>query len=376
MVDDDTFLSLPTLANAVLKNPKYNPEQPYFIGAAYVFSGCSYTVDGKTHEEGVFAQGGGGMLLSRGGMKKLLGVVTKCMENFWECWAGDVRTAICMKTAGLDVTELSHEDVGAGGFWATWSEDVAKWPPGSPCDPLITIHHVTDPKQLHRLHRAASKLEPTEPFTFSAAYPALARVGDHKMLVAEEGRIRKGAWREGAEIKRIEVSPKFEGTLRNVTVSLANNGKVIAGSSFKGLTMTSGKFEGSDVERHALLCALACHQACEANDRCTAWTLDVATKSSDPETQRVCVLHGNLGRPRGQNGVADGAPEKPTFTEDEKKENSRVAKEQWNGLAVPWTGILYKGLRKWLDLGDTCAEVAKAKSLAAATAVTAQGTVN
>lgn len=86
MIDDDTFLHLPTLDTQVLRNPRYNPEVPYFIGSAYSFSGCAYTVGGKTYDSGDFAQGGGGMLLSRGGMKKFLGVVGNCMEDLWECW--------------------------------------------------------------------------------------------------------------------------------------------------------------------------------------------------------------------------------------------------------------------------------------------------
>jgi hypothetical protein len=132
MIDDDTFLSVPTLVQTIIKNPRWNSEFPYFLGSAYVFSGCPHTVDGKTVDEGAFAQGGAGMLISRGGMKKLLGVVAKCMEDLWECWAGDVRTAICLKSAGVELTELPHEDVGAGGFWGSFSEDVARWPHGSP----------------------------------------------------------------------------------------------------------------------------------------------------------------------------------------------------------------------------------------------------
>jgi hypothetical protein len=217
---------------------------------------------------------------------------------------------------------------------------------------------VTEPQQLHRLTLAAEKLGPNVPFTFSAAYPAVARVVDHKTLVAEEGVIRKSAWREGAEVARIEVGPKFTGPLRNVSVVLAPGKAVVEGAKLANFNIES-KYEGSNDERHALLCALACHQACTAHELCTSWTLDVAAKPDSVSSKRICILQGNLSRAKGPGGAPESAPAKWEFTDDEKKENSRLTKEHWNGLAVPWTGVLFKGLRKWLDLGATCADKAK-----------------
>lgn len=267
--------------------------------------------------------------------------------------AGDVRTAICMTIAGVPLIELDRHDVGAGGFWGTYAEDVAKWPFGRPCDPLITIHHVTDPQMLHRLHLAASKLPPKAQFTFAAAYPAVARVADHKMLVAEEGKIRKGAWRDGWEIMRTKVGAQFQGSLRNVTV-LLGAGKKVDGSVVQDLTLTS-PFNGTDGDRHALLCALACHQLCSANEECVSWTLDVSLKPTDMSAKRTCILAANLPIPQGPNGVPPAWPERWEWTEEEKAANTKLAKETWKDMATPWTGMIYKGLRRWLDLGETCA---------------------
>jgi hypothetical protein len=136
MIDDDTYLVKHNLAQ-ILK--KYDHRKKLYFGHPNMFIGC----DGKSKLlllKGVtefgqgpsFAHGGSGIVLSNGAMKVLLENLDKCIIKYKSCWAGDVRTALCLRDNGILIQNIP-------GF--------NKEPPLSlggvhPCEKPLTFHHL------------------------------------------------------------------------------------------------------------------------------------------------------------------------------------------------------------------------------------------
>ncbi|KAJ3128578.1 hypothetical protein HK098_004004 [Nowakowskiella sp. JEL0407] len=130
MVDDDTFAYLDTLLSYV---KRYNWNKPYYMGIPNVFKGC----DGvKKFGDGPhFAHGGSGILLSRGAIQKLVEPthLRTCMARYRRCFAGDVRTALCMRDAGVLITRTAGFHGYAPNAETVWT---------NPCENPITFHHL------------------------------------------------------------------------------------------------------------------------------------------------------------------------------------------------------------------------------------------
>ncbi|KAJ1535282.1 hypothetical protein HK096_002782, partial [Nowakowskiella sp. JEL0078] len=130
MIDDDTFAYLDTL---IYRLATFNWNQPLYLGVPNVFRGC----DGvKKFGEGPhFAHGGSGIILSRGAIKKLVQPthLNKCIARYRQCFAGDVRTALCLRDADILVTKLP-------GIHGTAPVKEQLW--SNPCDTPITWHHL------------------------------------------------------------------------------------------------------------------------------------------------------------------------------------------------------------------------------------------
>ncbi|ORY47266.1 hypothetical protein BCR33DRAFT_715018 [Rhizoclosmatium globosum] len=93
ILDDDAFVNLVSLSH-FLKG--HDSDKEHYLGNAFVFSGC---VDYEPKP--AFAHGGPGIIISNGAMKKIQTVVDTCIPKYKDCWAGDIRVAICMKDANI-----------------------------------------------------------------------------------------------------------------------------------------------------------------------------------------------------------------------------------------------------------------------------------
>ncbi|KAJ3076328.1 hypothetical protein HDU98_004312 [Podochytrium sp. JEL0797] len=96
MLDDDSYALLDNI-DSHLK--AFNASEALYFGQANHFTGC----DGvKTPGDGPsFAQGGSGIILSQGAMRKMLPILDSCIVKYDSCWAGDVRVALCLRDAGV-----------------------------------------------------------------------------------------------------------------------------------------------------------------------------------------------------------------------------------------------------------------------------------
>ncbi|KAI9017067.1 hypothetical protein BC832DRAFT_527390 [Gaertneriomyces semiglobifer] len=152
MLDDDTYVFFDNLAELL---SDYNPEDKLYIGGKNMFIGC----DGvKTWGEGpFFAHGGSGIVISRGGMKAMMNGLDACIEKYKSCWAGDVRTALCMRDQGILLTS-------PGGFHKDPPNDQFGYPK-DPCTTPATFHHLLA-KQIQRLYDLEEKTREQHGFGF------------------------------------------------------------------------------------------------------------------------------------------------------------------------------------------------------------------
>jgi hypothetical protein len=135
MIDDDTYMFFANVMNG-LKN--LDPELPHYWGAPTMFVGC----DGVTrYGDGPnFAHGGSGIVISRGSMRKMMSIVDNCIDKYKTCWAGDVRTALCLRDAGVLVGW--HKTLSFNGE----PPRAKSWWPADACSTPGTFHHLVLPQ--------------------------------------------------------------------------------------------------------------------------------------------------------------------------------------------------------------------------------------
>ncbi|KAJ3227495.1 hypothetical protein HDU81_006713 [Chytriomyces hyalinus] len=161
MIDDDSYVYWDNLAE-YLKDK--DPNKPYYTGQNNHFKGC----DGiKEFGIGILiAQGGAGILASRAAMKLLLNVVDTCIIKYKDCWAGDIRTALCFRDAGVLI------DWGVGFHGVPPNEEFIY--PDDPCEKPSVFHHVL-PWQMQKLYETGlwdKQLNPKIGTTMGSIYTA------------------------------------------------------------------------------------------------------------------------------------------------------------------------------------------------------------
>lgn len=141
LADDDTFLSIPALA---AQFALWDPMEPRYTGKAFVFDGCNVD-DPETYK--YFANGGTGIILSRGAILKLLPYAQLAIEKTRgdRCWAGDVRIAVMGAEAGLKMDWPNDQEfrmhIGAQGPWHSF---------GRACDAILS-YHLVSPERMRKL---------------------------------------------------------------------------------------------------------------------------------------------------------------------------------------------------------------------------------
>ncbi|KAJ3193379.1 hypothetical protein HK101_004933 [Irineochytrium annulatum] len=219
MIDDDTYLFMTNLDN-FLKGK--DPEEPFYTGNANVFVGC----DGvRNFGEGPsFAHGGSGIVMSRGAMKKMMSGLEECVLKYKDCWAGDIRVALCLRDAGILLS-------GGPNFWGDPPNKDFQFP-GDPCTEMQTFHHVVQ-NQIQKLYEV--------------------------------------------EVLMSRIHRQLYSPYSNLV------GTVTAGDVYNHMFKTSGPIKGMDRPGHDLENVKVtspedCEGRCKRNKGCTAWVLDPEMK--------------------------------------------------------------------------------------------------
>eukprot|EP00835_Amoeboradix_gromovi_P006610 NODE_814_length_3983_cov_0.318229.p1 type:complete len:421 gc:universal NODE_814_length_3983_cov_0.318229:280-1542(+) len=130
MLDDDTYLFKNNII-AHLKTLDHNT--PYYLGAGNNFRGCDNV--NRMGDGPLFAHGGSGIVLSKGALEKMMPVVDDCSMKYADCWAGDIRTALCLRDVGV----FFNSGASRGDFHGN---PVQKQQFSDPCQKPFTFHHL------------------------------------------------------------------------------------------------------------------------------------------------------------------------------------------------------------------------------------------
>jgi len=135
MVDDDTYVFLSNLKKRL---SFYDPEEKLYLGLSWpIPTGCF-----PSWNDARFAHGGAGIILSHAAMVAFVGNYDVCLKSFDDCYAGDVRMALCLNTVGIRINRSEFRHVGIN--WRGHSDQAPSleysWL--EPCDLPLTFHHL------------------------------------------------------------------------------------------------------------------------------------------------------------------------------------------------------------------------------------------
>jgi hypothetical protein len=140
MIDDDTYLMMENMHWLLSQK---DPTIPYYFGSPTVFAGCDNV---KHFGDGpAFAHGGSGIVMSRAAVEIMLlnppgkQSLDECIWRYRDCWAGDIRLALCFRDMGVLITNpFGPEGLNAGTpHWSSWKYGK------DPCHRPFTFHHLT-----------------------------------------------------------------------------------------------------------------------------------------------------------------------------------------------------------------------------------------
>ncbi|KAI9335702.1 hypothetical protein BDR26DRAFT_1009155 [Obelidium mucronatum] len=183
MVDDDSYLMIDNLAFSLRK---FNASEPYYFGQANKFIGCDDIT--KFEDSPNFAQGGTGIVISRGAMIQLMDLVDECIIHYRECWGGDIRVSLCLRDANIFLQTLPgfHGEPPNKDF--SYNMD--------PCELPISFHHAL-PKQMQKLFQLEKATE---------SDGRLVTMGDvYQVFASSEPRHVKNAYIPGGHFTQIQM---------------------------------------------------------------------------------------------------------------------------------------------------------------------------
>ncbi|KAJ3091000.1 hypothetical protein HK102_001999 [Quaeritorhiza haematococci] len=257
MIDDDTYLFVKNLKRMV---DDFDPEEEHYFGVPNMFMGC----DGvkKFGDGPAFAHGGSGIVISRGAIKKMMSGIDKCILKYKDCWAGDVRTALCLRDHRILLE-------GKPGFHGTPPNQKFGWPK-DPCQRPITFHHLYV-RQIQQIYEAVEQ--------------------------AREAHVEKPPpppSSVGTVTKRLSTAPEY----------LISYGDLFQ-AFYKDFDMASLEHDtnrpGYDYKNQPSENAAQCQDMCKSEQQCMAWALDGGR----------CWLKNGIPSKSSQSGVISGTfPEK------------------------------------------------------------------
>ncbi|KAL3896158.1 MAG: hypothetical protein SGCHY_004261 [Lobulomycetales sp.] len=256
MIDDDTYLFL---RNLEILLQDFSPDDDHYIGSGTLFMGCDNVRkygDGPLFAHGIVTlfqpniSGGSGIVISRSAMRKMAEQSEKCIIKYKDCWAGDVRTALCMRDLGIKLKSTRH-----------FNKDPpnAKFSfPADPCERPITFHHLLV-KQIQRIYAASKKptAKPADDRLFPDIFSGATTFGD--------------------------IFQEFRGDYH-------------LQSFMPNFNMPAKDYKSEPMEN-----VHECQEACKLDLACVAWTFDVGK----------CWMKKNIKQTKEKPGASSGTfPEK------------------------------------------------------------------
>jgi hypothetical protein len=80
---------------------------------------------------------GSGIVISKGAMKLMMDRIDICIMQQRHCWAGDIRTGLCLKDVGVELTHRFEFNSNPPGNYLRWRH---------PCIQPATFHHLLVPQ--------------------------------------------------------------------------------------------------------------------------------------------------------------------------------------------------------------------------------------
>ncbi|KAI8826499.1 hypothetical protein BJ741DRAFT_540761 [Chytriomyces cf. hyalinus JEL632] len=149
MIDDDSYVMMDNLKMYL---QKLDPNKKHYIGQMNRFKGCDGVSEYGTGPH--FAQGGAGIVISRGAMVAMMENIDDCIVRYKDCWAGDIRVGLCLRDSAIPI----HHQVGFHGIPPT--KDFIF--PTNPCEVPFVFHHVL-PLQMQMLHSIELRIRSSTP---------------------------------------------------------------------------------------------------------------------------------------------------------------------------------------------------------------------
>ncbi len=237
MIDDDTYLFK---NNLMAHLNTLDHTEPTYIGAANNFRGCDGVI--KMGEGPFFAHGGSGIVLSKAAIEKLADNVDDCEVKYEGCWAGDIRTSLCLRDQGI----LFNRDKATMNFHGN---PIQKQKFVGPCSTPFTFHHLF-PFQIQLLHNLEVKVQE------EVGKDALVTMGQVFKYILENDAVLKSTFNDRIPIKITDKNDiEHEFTYRK-------------GIDFKGADYNH--FESTIEE-----CILKCFE----DVNCVSWTYTEDTKT-------------------------------------------------------------------------------------------------
>ncbi|KAI8606897.1 hypothetical protein BC830DRAFT_1223601 [Chytriomyces sp. MP71] len=128
---------------------RYNSSMPYYLGRANMFAGCAGV---KKLGEGPEFAHGSAIVLSKEAMKRVQSHIDQCIVDYMDCFAGDLRTGLCMRDAQVAITRTNEH-----GWYKFAPNHEFPWPT-DPCQPPVVLHHLL-PIHIQRLYDIEMKSE-------------------------------------------------------------------------------------------------------------------------------------------------------------------------------------------------------------------------
>ncbi|KAJ3386734.1 hypothetical protein HDU92_002323 [Lobulomyces angularis] len=258
MIDDDTYLFMSNL-DAVLD--QFNSEEEHYFGSDTMFKGC----DGVTKfgDGPKFAHGGSGVILSNAAIKKMVENSDNCIVKYRDCWAGDVRAALCLRDVGIMLQPMNNLNKGP--------PDSSFWYPTDPCQRPITFHNLIT-SQIQRLYLISKRAEnlPNE--------KKKSTVEENKLIDTADVQDDEIIQRENQEVendKNFELFGSF--FFPNLFTSALNYGDVFQEFSvdydLKNFEVDKNR-PGSDYKSENSFDAVECKNKCKEEPKCLSWTFD------------------------------------------------------------------------------------------------------
>jgi hypothetical protein len=87
MFDDDTYVFIENLERE-LSARNLSSKDPHYLGFPMIYTGCDYEPFNATKPD--FAQGGTGIIMSRGAVKQVLQGIDSCIMKLKDCWGNEL----------------------------------------------------------------------------------------------------------------------------------------------------------------------------------------------------------------------------------------------------------------------------------------------